>query len=65
MTEAPESVFDQGESEEIAAYGEEICQWTNRRTMYIDRFMEAAKKTLVEAGFASESISYTIQTRKT
>jgi nucleotide-binding universal stress UspA family protein len=64
LTEAPESVFDQGETEEIAAYGEEIGQWTSRRTMYIDRFMEAAKKTLVEAGFASENISYTIQTRR-
>ncbi len=64
LTEAPETLFDQGETEQLAAYGEEIGQWTSHRGSKIDQFMAAAQKVLTDAGFAVENISYTLQTRK-
>lgn len=64
LAEVPEPVFDLGETEEIAAYDAQINQWKSSRGERIDRFMQAAQKTFVNAGFPSESISWTIQTRR-
>lgn len=65
LAEAPEPFFDLGETEEVAAYDAQLNQWKKSRGERIELFMAAAKMIFVDAGFPPESISNTIQTRRT
>jgi nucleotide-binding universal stress UspA family protein len=63
LADAPESFFDWGEEERTAAYASEIEKWRSSRRIQIDRFMDEARKTFVNAGFPSGSVSTTVQPR--
>jgi nucleotide-binding universal stress UspA family protein len=64
LAETPEPFFDLGETQETAAFETVIDKWKNSRSSQIDRFMEEARQTLVFNGFASSSISATVQPRR-
>jgi nucleotide-binding universal stress UspA family protein len=62
--ETPEAMFDLGGGD-APAYKAEIGAWTRHRAAHIQAFMENARKVFLEAGFAPEAVSITIQPRQT
>jgi nucleotide-binding universal stress UspA family protein len=64
LAEAPEPFFDQGATQETAAFESQIGKWKSSRSSQIDRFMKEAKETLSFNGFPSSSILATIEPRQ-
>lgn len=60
--EAPEALFDSG-TDDRTAYAAEIGEWTRRKGDHIQTFMERARQCFLEAGFAPEAVSITLQSR--
>lgn len=61
-TDAPETFFDVG-LDDRAAYGEEIGEWTRHKGTRMQAFMEQARSRLLEAGFAPDAVTMTLQSR--
>ena len=62
-TEAPEALFDLG-IDDSGVYVEEIGAWTRDMGTRIQAFMETARSRFLEAGFAPEAVTITLQPRK-
>ena len=62
--EVPEAFFDEGETTATAAYETEIQTWKSSRGTQINRFMDDAQKSFMDAGFPSGSVSVSVQSRK-
>jgi nucleotide-binding universal stress UspA family protein len=64
LAEAPESFYDQGETEGTADFETPIEKWKGGSALRMDQFMDEARKALTDAGFPSGSITVSIQPRK-
>ena len=64
QAEMPEALFDEGETAATADYETEIETWKSNRGSHINRFMDDAQKTFIDAGFQSGSVAITVQNRK-
>ena len=64
LAEAPESFYDQGETEGTTDFEAPIEKWKGSRALRMDQFMDEARKTLTDAGFPAGSITAAIQPRK-
>ena len=62
-TETPDALFDLG-SDDSRFCVEEIDAWTRHKGTQIQAFMETARSRFLEAGFAPEAVTITIQPRK-
>ena len=62
-TEAPEALFDLGD-DDGGVYVEEIGAWTRDTGTRIQTFMDTARSRFLNAGFAPEAVTITLQSRK-
>jgi nucleotide-binding universal stress UspA family protein len=63
QTGAPEAIFDLG-SDDSGVYVEDIGVWIRDTGTRIQAFMETARGRFLEAGFAPEAVTITLQSRR-
>ena len=59
---APETLFDAG-ADDTGDYAAEIGEWARQGGGHVQTFMEKARQCFLEAGFAPEAVSVTVQSR--